>query len=163
MGLVDRLKAVIDGMPDGGSVSLPVIWLRHLLDAEGDSLGTGRLLTLEEAGTIVSRSPGTIRTWANSGQLEGAFKLQNRSWRIPEKALQGFIERQQAGEHEAPTVRAQGPVDLSSWRRHVPPGKGRPRIRRSDLPTRPTNGKGHHGSPEDDARTSLNRTKDERR
>ena len=96
MGLVDRLKAVIDGMPDGGSVSLPVIWLRHLLDAEGDSPGTGRLLTLEEAGTIVSRSPGTIRTWANSGQLEGAFKLQNRSWRIPEKALQGFIERQQA-------------------------------------------------------------------
>ena len=42
-------------------------------------------------------------------------------------------------------------------------GKGRPRIRRSDLPSRPTNGRGHHGSPEDDARVFLNRTKDERR
>jgi hypothetical protein len=35
--------------------------------------------------------------------------------------------------------------------------KGRPRIRRSDLPTRPTNGKGHVGSSDDDARTFLNR------
>ena len=41
--------------------------------------------------------------------------------------------------------------------------KGRPRIRRSDLLTRPTNGRGHHGSPEDDARTFLNRAKEERR
>ena len=39
MGLVDRLKAIIDVMPDGGSVSLPVTWLRDLLDAEGDSPG----------------------------------------------------------------------------------------------------------------------------
>ena len=30
--------------------------------------------------------------------------------------------------------------------------KGRPRIRRSDLPTKRTNGNGHVGSPEDDAR-----------
>ena len=68
MGLVDRLKAIIDGMPDGGSVSLPVTWLRNLLDAEGDSGGMDRLLTLEEAGSVVGRSPGTVRTWANSGQ-----------------------------------------------------------------------------------------------
>ncbi len=87
MGLVDRLKAIIEGMPDGGSVSLPVTWLRDLLDAEGDSPGTGRLLTLEEAGDIVGRSAGTVRTWANSGQLEGAFKLQGRSWRVPESAI----------------------------------------------------------------------------
>jgi hypothetical protein len=31
MGLVDRLKAIIEGMPDGGSVSLPVTWLRIFL------------------------------------------------------------------------------------------------------------------------------------
>ena len=124
MSLIDRLRAIIDGMPDGGSVSLPVTWLRDLLDAEGDAPGIGRLLTLDEAGEVVGRSPGTVRTWANSGQLEGAFKLQNRSWRVPEKALQNFIERQQAGEHEPPTVRAGGPVDLSSWRRHVKPDQG---------------------------------------
>ncbi len=119
MGLVDRLKAIIDVMPEGGSVSLPVTWLRDLLDAEGDSPGMGRLLTLQEAGDIVGRSPGTIRTWANSGQLEGAFKLQNCSWRVPEKALQKFIERQQAGEHEPPTIRSPRSVELGDWRNHV--------------------------------------------
>ena len=124
MSLVDRLKTILLGMPDGGSVSLPVAWLRDLIDAEGDAPGMGRLLTLEEAGEVVGRSPGTIRTWANSGQLEGAFKLQNRSWRVPEKALQSFIERQQAGKHEPPTVRNSGSVDISGWRKHVPPEKG---------------------------------------
>ena len=124
MALVDRLKAVIDGMPDDGSVSLPVTWLRGLLDAEGDSPGTGRLLTLQEAGYIVGRSAGTVRTWANSGQLEGAFKLQGRSWRISESAIQLFVERQQSGEHEPPTVRNSGGVDIGAWRQHLPPDRG---------------------------------------
>ena len=71
MGLIDRLKAIIDVMPDGGSVSLPVTWLRDLLDAEGDSPGKGRLLTLEEVGEVVGRSPSTVRTWLNTGRLAG--------------------------------------------------------------------------------------------
>ena len=124
MCLVDRLRTIIDGMPDGGSVSLPVTWLRDQLAQEGDGPGVGRLLTLGEAGAIVGRSASTVRTWANSGQLEGAFKLQNRSWTIPESALQRFIERQQSGEHEPPTVRESGPVDLGAWRKHVRPDEG---------------------------------------
>ena len=124
MGLVDRLKAIIEAMPPDGAVQLPVAFLSQLIEAEAAESGMGRLLTLEQAGEVVGRSPGTIRTWANSGQLEGAFKLQNRSWRVPEKALQSFIERQQAGEHEAPTVRNSGSVDISAWREHVPPEKG---------------------------------------
>ena len=123
MGLIDRLKAIIDGMPDGGSVSLPVTWLRDLLDAEGDSPGTGRLLTLEEAGTIVGCSPSTVRTWLNTGQLDG-FKLNARSWRIRDSALRRFIERQESGEHEAPTIRSSRSVELGAWRKHVPPEKG---------------------------------------
>ena len=114
MGLAERLRAVIDGMPNDGSVSLSVTWLRDLIDAEGDSPGRGPLLTLEEVGRIFGRSESTVRTWANSGQLEGAFKLQNRSWRIPELAIQRFIECQQSG--EPPTVRSSSPVDLGSWR-----------------------------------------------
>jgi len=73
MGLVDRLKAIIEGMPQDGSVQLPVAFLSQLIEAEGAGPGVGRLLTLQEAGDIVGRSPGTIRTWANSGQLEGAY------------------------------------------------------------------------------------------
>ena len=118
MGLVDRLKAIIEGMPEGGSVSLPVTWLRDLLDAEGDSPGMGRLLTLEEAGEFVSRSPSTVRTWLNTGRLDG-FKLSGRTWRIRESALRSFIERQESGEHEPPTIRSPRSVELGDWRNHV--------------------------------------------
>ena len=119
MGLVDRLKAIIDVMPDGASVSLPVTWLRDLLGAEGDSPGMGRLLTLEEAGEIVRRRPSTVRTWLNTGRLAG-FKLNGRAWRIRESALRSFIERQESG--EPPTIRSSGSVELGDWRNHVRSG-----------------------------------------
>ena len=124
MSLVDRLRSIVDSMPPDGSVTLSVAFLRGLLDAEGDSRGDGRLLTLEEAGDIVGRSPGTIRTWANSFQLEGAFKLQNRSLRVPERALHSFIERQQSGEHEARTVRLSLSFVLCVFRRPFQPHQG---------------------------------------
>ena len=122
MGLVDRMRAIVEPMPDDASVTLSVEWLRGQLAEEGEQ-GVGRLLTLEEAGEIVGRSPSTIRTWANGGQLNGAFKLQGRSWRIPEATVQRFIERQQSGEHELPMVARSGPVDLGDWRKHVKPGE----------------------------------------
>ena len=124
MGLVDRLRAIVDGMPDGSAVTLSVDWLRELVDREGEQDGMGRLLTLAQAGEIVGRSASTIRTWANSSQLEGAFKLNGRDWRIPENALARFVERQQATEQEPTTVSADGPVDLNSWRHHVEPDQG---------------------------------------
>ena len=118
MGLVDCLKTIIEGIPAGGSVSLPVTWLRDLLDAEGDSPGTGRLLTIEEAGEVVGRAPSTVRTWLNTGRLDG-FKLNGRTWRIRESALRSFIERQEFGEHEPPTIRSPRSVELGDWRNHV--------------------------------------------
>ena len=123
MGLADRLRAIIEHMPDGGSVSLPVTWLRELLNAEGDSPGVGRLLTIEETAEIVGRSPSTVRTWLNTEQLDG-LKLNGRSWRIRESALRSFIEQQEAGEHEPPTIRSSESVDIGDWRQHMPPDKG---------------------------------------
>ena len=123
MGLVDRLKAIIDGMPQDGAVTLSVAFLSRLIEAEAAESGMGRLLTLEEAGDIVGRSPSTVRTWLNTGQLDG-FKLNARSWRIRESALRTFIERQESGGHEPPTVRNSGSVHISAWREHVSPDKG---------------------------------------
>ena len=123
MGLVDRLRAIVDPMPADASVTLPVAFLRGLLEAEGDTPGMDRLLTLEEAGTIVGRSPSTVRTWLNTDRLSG-FKLNGRSWRIRGSALRSFIERQESGGHEPPTVRGAGAVDIGDWRKHVPPDKG---------------------------------------
>ena len=123
MALVDRLKAIIDGMPPDGAVTLPVAFLSRLIEAETAESGMGRLLTLEEVGDTVGRSPSTVRTWLNTGQLDG-FKLNARSWRIRESALRSFIERQESGEHEPPSVRGSGAVDISAWREHVLPDKG---------------------------------------
>ena len=103
MGLVDRIRAIVDPMPADGAVTLPVAFLRALLDAEGDEPGMGRLLTLAEAGEVVGRSPSTIRTWLNTGRLDG-FKLNARSWRVRESALQNFIQQQEAGDRGAAKV-----------------------------------------------------------
>ena len=123
MGLVDRLRAIVEPMPADASVTLSVAWLRDLLAAEGDSARMDRLLTLEETAEIVGRSPSTCRTWVNTGRLDG-FKLNARSWRIRESALRTFIKRQEAGEHEPATVRSLGTADLGAWRKHMPPDKG---------------------------------------
>ena len=123
MGLVDRLRAIVDPMPADASVTLSVAWLRELLGAEGDSDGMDCLLTIDEAGEVMGRSPSTIRTWLNTGRLDG-FKLNARSWRIRESALRSFIERQESGGHEAPTIRSSSSVELGDWRQHMPPVKG---------------------------------------
>ena len=123
MSLAHRLRCIVDAMPADGTVTLSVAWLKGLLAAEGDSLGMDRLLTLEEAGDIVGRSPSTVRTWLNTGRLDG-FKLNARSWRIRESALRSFIERQEAGGHEPPTIRNSELADIGDWRQHMPPDKG---------------------------------------
>ena len=122
MGLVARLRAMVEHMPPDASVTLSVDWLRAQLVDEGDAPGMG-LLTLDEVAELCGRAPGTVRTWLNTGQLDG-FKLLGRSWRVRASALQEFIVRQEAGEHEPPTVRESGPVDLGAWRKHVRPDEG---------------------------------------
>ena len=52
----------------------------------------------------------------NTEQLEG-FKLNGRSWRVRESAIEAFISQQEAGEHEPPTVKGDGPTDLGAWRK----------------------------------------------
>ena len=111
------LREIVRNMPPEGLVTLPVGWLRDLVDAQGDS-SEMRLLTLEETAELVGRSVSTVRTWLNKGQLEG-FKLNGRSWRIREGAFQAFIEHQESGEPEPRTIRSSSSVDLGAWRKHM--------------------------------------------
>ena len=61
MGLVARLRAMVEHMPPDASVTLSVDWLRAQLVDEGDGPGVGRLLTLGEAGAIVGRSAAKLK------------------------------------------------------------------------------------------------------
>lgn len=37
MGLTERLKRIVDGMPDEAAVTLPVEWVRQQLEMESES------------------------------------------------------------------------------------------------------------------------------
>ena len=81
---------MIDSMPDGGSVVLPVDALREWLDDSAP--GVEPDLTVDEVAEFFGRSPVTIRTWIRSGELR-AYKFNNREYRIPRAALQELMDR----------------------------------------------------------------------
>jgi excisionase family DNA binding protein len=118
MSLKKQLQEIVAGMPEGGSVTLPVAWLQGLLEeAEHEGDVPDELLTLEAVAERVGRAESTVRTWCNSGKLEGAFRLCGRDWRIPESALRSFLEGQVKGDDAAESPGAHGEADLGSWRR----------------------------------------------
>ncbi len=103
-----HLRHVLSQLPPEAQV--PAGWVLEQLD------GADEDLTLEQAAERVGRAVSTVRGWANRGQLEGAYKLRGRDWRIPVVALQTFLDGERT---RTPTVRSRGPVDLGSWRKHV--------------------------------------------
>jgi hypothetical protein len=118
MDLRERLKAMVDGMPPGSSVSVPVDWLRECLAAEereGDR--PDRLLTLEDVAGEVGRAVSTVRTWCNSGKLEGAFRLNGKDWRIPSASLRRYLEAQANPEATAGTIDGNGHPKIGAWRK----------------------------------------------
>jgi hypothetical protein len=117
MSVYKRLASMVENMPPGSSVTLPVDWLRELLETEGEGENPDTLLTLGDLAGRMNRAPGTVRTWCNQGLLPGSFKLRNRSWRIPAGALQDFLKGEQKGENRWKGTRGHRDGDLASWRR----------------------------------------------
>ncbi len=113
-----RLEAMVEGMPEGASVSLPVDWIRELLEEEPPPGEVPDLLDLEQASKIVGRAVSTVRTWCNQGEIEEAFKLRGREWRIPRRAFVAFL-RCQGGDDTPTSSPSRGSADLGSWRRDL--------------------------------------------
>lgn len=142
MTLLARLAAMVEALPDGASVALPVGWLRAELEAEGAESSSAPLadLTVEALAAELGRSPSTVRGWLIEGSVPGAYKLRGREWRIPRAAVRAFLVDQASGEGRgtvkrpvpprptgAPRKRIQGadrngrdPL-LSRWEREVKP------------------------------------------
>ena len=116
-----RLEAIVTNMPQGSAVTLPVDWLRQLLDAEGmsdvDDGSPGRPLQLREVAERYGRSPSTIRAWCAAGKLPGAFKMNGFDWWIPRSALRKFEADQQRDRKQEPALGRAREPDLSSWRK----------------------------------------------
>ena len=94
MRIADRIQKMIDGIPDGGSVSLPVDSLRTWLSE--NPTGIEHDLTVDDVAKFFDRSPVTVRAWIRGGRL-GAYRFQGREYRIPESALEEFQERERNG------------------------------------------------------------------
>jgi excisionase family DNA binding protein len=125
MGLIGDLERICAGMPEEAAVSLPVVWLRARLEEEArEGGGPDRLLTLEEVAEVVGRAVSTVRSWCNSGRIEGAFRLNGRDWRVPESALRKYLESQQRDEVTGERNGVGGSVDLGSWRKIRTGGAG---------------------------------------
>ena len=94
MKLSDWLTRMIDGMPHGASITLPVNTVREWLNDNGSGLDQD--LTVEEVGEFFHRSPVTIRTWIRDGRLE-AYHFRGKEYRITHSALEDFQHRERNG------------------------------------------------------------------
>ena len=123
MTLHERVRSIVEALPDSGTVSLPVSELRAWLEEDGAGSphytdGTVVTdLTVEDIGKELGRTAACVRGWCRSKKLAGAYRLNGREWRIPRAAFQSFLAAQATGTSEhRPTRTAKG-VDLGAWRR----------------------------------------------
>jgi excisionase family DNA binding protein len=106
--LRDRLRRIVEALPNGAAVTLPRDELARWIDA-GDPEPLADL-TVQEIAEIVGRRPSTVRGWCAAGELR-AYRFRGREWRIPATALREFQDR------EADPGDLDGDDDdLSGWR-----------------------------------------------
>jgi hypothetical protein len=114
---LDTLRTALGNLPDGAT--LPVGWLREQL---GRGVDVDHVVdmdfTLEQVGERLSRSPSTVRSWAEQGRFSGAYHLpasgkpdkrgrvRRGAWRIPVAALEAL----RTSHGSVPTLPAMPPI-----------------------------------------------------
>ena len=112
---------ILEGMPDGAAVTLPVQWLRaQLVDDGKDAAAEDSIadLSVSEVAAELGRSPATIRSWCSAGEIPGAYKLKNREWRIPRPGYRKFFASQRNRARQSPPRRRRH-AELGAWREQL--------------------------------------------
>jgi hypothetical protein len=94
--------------------------LLELLDGEASAPTAPTLaedLTCVDVGRIIGRHSSTVRAMCERRELPGAYRQHGREWRIPPAAVESYRSGQRPA--RAPRVKADRPVDLGRWRRHL--------------------------------------------
>lgn len=91
MRVADRLRRMIEGTSEGGSVVLKVDSVHRWLDEE--PAAPNHDLTVAELAEHFGRSPITVRAWIRSGELR-AYRFRGREYRITHTALGEFQQRE---------------------------------------------------------------------
>ncbi len=118
MRLARDLAMAVEGIPDGGSVTLPVAWLRERLEGAEEDVVVD--LTVEQVSEKLGRSPSTVRNWLGAGEIPGAYRLKGREWRIPPAALERFLDKQRTAPQATATTVGARALALDEWRKHLP-------------------------------------------
>lgn len=118
MRLARDLAMAVEGIPDGGSVTLPVAWLRERLEGANEDVVVD--LTVEQVAKKLNRSPSTVRNWLAAGDIPGAYRLKRREWRIPPSALEWFLDKQRTAPQATATTVGARALALDEWRKHLP-------------------------------------------
>ena len=122
MTLHDRVRSIVEALPESGSVTLPVSELRAWLAEDGaydthHTDGTVLVdLTADDVARELGRTAACIRGWCRSKKL-GGYRLNGREWRVPRAALQTFLKAQATKTSEHRPTRTAKSVDLAAWRR----------------------------------------------
>jgi excisionase family DNA binding protein len=107
--LGDRLRSLVDALPDGGSVTLDKAALMALVASESDEAGQGGDLSTGQVAERLGRSENTVRRLIVGGHLD-AYRV-GKTWRVTQAAFDAF--------RRGPRLEARA-ADLSAWRRILP-------------------------------------------
>ncbi len=91
MRLHERIRQMIEALPDSASVTLDVETLKGWLHDEPD--GIERDLTVDDVAAFFRRSPTTVRAWCRTGTLP-AYKLNGGEYRITAHSVKEYQNRQ---------------------------------------------------------------------
>lgn len=105
-----RLEALVDGLPEGSSVTVPTDWLRRLLEQEPTIEDRERLYTVAELAARYRRAESTVREWLAADEFPAAFKVHG-SWRVPAEAVAEFERGRRKALGDARSA------DLGRWRK----------------------------------------------
>ena len=93
MSIEDRLRQIVTALPEQASVTLPVLVVKEWLEVEADDPLAD--VTVADVAGQLGRSPGTVRDWIRSGDLE-AYQL-GKEYRVMRPALTTFCRRERNG------------------------------------------------------------------
>ncbi len=109
---MDALSKLLDLLPDDALV--PVRWLRAQLRHPDVATDDGVAdLSCADVAMMLGRTPGTIRGWCQRGEIAGAYRLNEREWRIPRPSLRAYL----AAHGSKRSEQTAAPVNLGSWRK----------------------------------------------
>src|SRR5690349_6226681 len=120
MTVDERLSQLVEVLPDETSVTLPVRTVREWLNGASRVTPVSTFvadLTIEQIAEKLDRKASTVRGWLNAGLFDGAYKLRDREWRIPELSLHAFQHAQRERTPRASLRRASMPRTTGDWKK----------------------------------------------